>query len=166
MGIARRTPPAIVLGLVIILTGSCQEATPASPAPTPGGSPSPAVATPPATSAQSRSPVPPSPTATPAGFVTPFQDSDLACTIGHVEAAETNVATLTPVTDCAAQPKFTRRVLAGGLVTTDPCGQAVLNSKCGTVYVFQEFDHALLGLRPADDDVRDRLRGRRHHRLE
>jgi hypothetical protein len=136
MGIGRRTTPVAALGLVIILTSSCQQAAPASTTPTPAGSPSPAVASPSATPAPSA--VPPSPTATPAGFVTPFQDSDLACTIGHVEAAETNVATLTPVTDCAAQPNFTRRVLAGGLVTTDPCGQAVLNSKCGTVYVFQD----------------------------
>ena len=33
---------------------------------------------------------------------------------------------------------FAAHVRSGGLVTTDPCGQAVLNSRCGTIYVFQD----------------------------
>jgi hypothetical protein len=70
--------------------------------------------------------------------VTPYDDSDVGCTIGRVEASESNQASLTQLTDCQDPVRFSKRVLAGGLVTTDPCGQAVINSPCGTIYVFHD----------------------------
>jgi len=136
---------AIVMGTVVALVGACGGSPPASPSPTVNPTHSHAVASssvstgPTSTPSRPPSTSPPAgPTTTPVGYVSPLHDSDLACAIGQVEAAETNAAPVTPVTDCAPQPRFSKRIRNGGLVTTDPCGEAILDSKCGTVYVFQD----------------------------
>jgi hypothetical protein len=59
------------------------------------------------------------------------------CAIGTAWAGP--AGTVLPVLrDCRLPPAFDVDLRAGDLVYTDVCGQAVLNSRCGTIYVFQD----------------------------
>lgn len=141
MNIGRRLLRIVALALVAAVAFGCGAAATPSPfPPTAAASAGQAVQTPTPTISSTASHVTP-PSSSPSSqtqFVTPFDDSDVGCTIGKVLATESNTAAPSALTDCRDPVRFSKRVLAGGLVTTDPCGEAVLNSPCGTIYVFQD----------------------------
>ena len=130
--------------VVAVVSGCAGGATPTPPpsppsptAPTAAPSVLPAASTPPSPSASPSQATAATPS-TPTQVVSPFHDSVVGCSIGAVQVAESNLGQLTALTDCRDPVRPTKRVLGGGFVTTDPCGQAVLDSKCGRIYVFQD----------------------------
>jgi hypothetical protein len=134
----------VAMVLIAAVVSGCSAAVPSSapspppaatltPTPTPPSPPSPPSPT--AIPTHVATPVPPT---APTEAVSPFDDSTVGCSIGAVQVAETNAAPLTALAACQDPVQFATHVRSGGLVTTDPCGQAVLDSRCGRIYVFQD----------------------------
>jgi len=139
MSVGRRIRIVTMVSVVGLASGCTGGAAPSSPtAATPSPTAIATVSTEPAPTAKPSKAATAAPPSQPIQVVSPFEDSDVGCTIGAVEAAESNLAPLTTLADCREPVEFSKQVQSGGFVTTDSCGQAVLNSKCGTIYVFQD----------------------------
>jgi len=122
--------------LVALVVSGCSGPPAASVTPAPSATASPVLT--PSASPSPTPVVPPTPTPTPPDLVgTLLEDAQVGCSIGKAWAGTPGTA-LPELAGCNSPPAFDRHLNVGDLVYTDVCGQAVINSRCGTIYVFQD----------------------------
>lgn len=84
------------------------------------------------------------------------EGASAGCAIGTVWAGPAGT-TLPLLGKCQLPPALDTELRAGDLVYTNACGRAVLNSRCGTIYIFQDSQLRISSCAPGGSDVVDCL---------